>query len=107
MVRSLKPDSGHVATISITVWVRRASWNAMKPRIQCVLTQWKPGFIGSGSGPNAVKAPLRDLAWLGVAAERGVGACNRVLRMFYVGWLRRVRPGVTVGGSAADAAGAP
>jgi hypothetical protein len=23
----------------------------MKPRIQCVLTQWKPGFIASGSGP--------------------------------------------------------
>jgi hypothetical protein len=23
----------------------------MKPRIQCVLTQWKPGFIASDSGP--------------------------------------------------------
>jgi hypothetical protein len=31
--------------------MRRASWNAMKPRIQCVLTQWKPGFIASGNGP--------------------------------------------------------
>jgi hypothetical protein len=40
--------------------VRRASWNAMKPRIQCVLTQWKPGFIGSGSGPNAVKARIHS-----------------------------------------------
>jgi hypothetical protein len=34
-----KPDSGHTGTISITVQVRQASWNAMKPRIQCVLTQ--------------------------------------------------------------------
>jgi hypothetical protein len=31
--------SGHADTISITVRVRRASWNAMKPRIQCVLAQ--------------------------------------------------------------------
>jgi len=31
--------------------MRRASWNVVKPRIQCVLTQWKPGFIASGSGP--------------------------------------------------------
>ena len=23
----------------------------MKPRIQCVLTHWKSGFIASGSGP--------------------------------------------------------
>jgi hypothetical protein len=23
----------------------------MNPRIQCVLTQWKPGFIASGCGP--------------------------------------------------------
>ena len=44
---SRKPDSGHVSTISITTAVRRAIWNAMKPRIQCVLTQWKPGFIAS------------------------------------------------------------
>jgi len=34
-----KPDSGHTGTISITDRVRRASWNAVKPRIQCVLTQ--------------------------------------------------------------------
>jgi hypothetical protein len=26
-----KPDSGHAGTISLTVQVRRASWNAMKP----------------------------------------------------------------------------
>src|ERR1700748_348885 len=25
----------------------------MKPRIQCVLTQWIPGFMASGSGPTA------------------------------------------------------
>jgi len=33
----------HSGTISITVRVRAASWNAMKPRIQCVVTQWNPG----------------------------------------------------------------
>ncbi len=57
--------------------------------------------------PDAVKPPLRDLAWSSGAAERGVGACNGPLRMFYVGWLRRVWLGATVGGSAAGAAGAP
>jgi len=35
--RSRKPDSGHAGTISLTVRVHRASWNVMKPRIQCVL----------------------------------------------------------------------
>jgi len=34
-----EPDSGHTGTISIAVLVLRASWNAMKPRIQRVLTQ--------------------------------------------------------------------
>jgi len=43
-----KPDSGHTGTISITIRVRRASLSVMKPRIQCVLTQWNPGFIASG-----------------------------------------------------------
>ena len=32
-----KPDSGHTGTISITIRMRQASWNAMKPRIQRVL----------------------------------------------------------------------
>jgi hypothetical protein len=32
-------DSGHTGTTSIALRVLRASWNAMKPRIQCVLTQ--------------------------------------------------------------------
>ena len=27
------------STISLTIRLRRASWNAMNPRIQCVLTQ--------------------------------------------------------------------
>jgi len=49
MARPRKPDSGHTGTTSITVRVRQASWNAMKPRIQCVLTQWIPGFSASGS----------------------------------------------------------
>ncbi len=43
-IRFGKPDSGHAGTISITARVRRAQWNAMKPGIQCVLTQWpRPG----------------------------------------------------------------
>jgi hypothetical protein len=29
----------------------------MKPRIQCVLAQWNPGFIASGSGPMAMINP--------------------------------------------------
>jgi hypothetical protein len=27
---------------------RRASWNVVKPRIQCVLTHWMSGFRASG-----------------------------------------------------------
>ena len=49
--RSRKPDSGHAGTISITIRVRRVGWNAMKPRIQGVLTHWNPGSTASGSGP--------------------------------------------------------
>jgi hypothetical protein len=36
-VRSRKPDSGHTGLTSIRIRMRRASWNAMKPRVQCVL----------------------------------------------------------------------
>src|SRR5947207_7636082 len=45
---SRKPDSGHADIISITVRACRIRWNAMKPRIQCVLTHWIPGFTTSG-----------------------------------------------------------
>jgi diaminopimelate decarboxylase len=38
-IRFGKPDSGHAGIISITVRVRRAQWNAMKPGIQCVLSR--------------------------------------------------------------------
>jgi len=48
---SLKPDSGHVGTINLTARMRWTSQNAMKPRIQCVPTQWIPGFMASGSRP--------------------------------------------------------
>jgi hypothetical protein len=51
-----EPDSGHAGTISTTVEVRRTSRNAMKPRIQCVLTQWKPGFIASGNAAGEADA---------------------------------------------------
>ena len=46
-----KSDSGHTGTISSMIRVGRTSWNAMKPRIQRVLTQSNPGFTASGSGP--------------------------------------------------------
>ena len=36
--RPRKPDSSHAGTVSLTIRVRRASWNVMKPRIQGVLT---------------------------------------------------------------------
>jgi len=50
-VRQLpKPDSGHTGTVSTTVRMHRASWNAMKPRIQCVLTPWMSDFMASGIG---------------------------------------------------------
>ena len=42
--RSRKPDSGHIGTVSLTDRRRWAGQNAMKPRIQCVVTQWNPGF---------------------------------------------------------------
>jgi hypothetical protein len=35
----LKPDSGHTGTTSIMVRTCRTWWNAMKPQIQCILTQ--------------------------------------------------------------------
>ena len=55
--RPRKPDSGHADTISTTVRLRRTNWNAMKPRIQRVLTQWNPGSIASGRRRQPVKAP--------------------------------------------------
>jgi len=38
VARPRKPDSSHAGTISLTIRVRRASWNVLKPRIQGVLT---------------------------------------------------------------------
>jgi len=39
------------AVAPLTAWNgTRVSWNVMKPRIQCVLTQWNPGFSASGGG---------------------------------------------------------
>src|SRR5690242_18724519 len=48
-----KPDSGPISPISITIRARSPSRNAMKPRIQCVQTQWIPGFITPGRHPAA------------------------------------------------------
>jgi len=49
-LRNRAGATGATGTISITIRVRRANWNAMKPRIQCVLAQWNPGFSAFGSG---------------------------------------------------------
>ena len=43
-----RSDSGHTSTVSITIRARRARWNVMKSRFQCVLTHWKSGFTASG-----------------------------------------------------------
>jgi hypothetical protein len=75
----LETDSGHIGTISITVRVRRASRNLMKPRIHRVLTQWNPGFTAS------VSALASGLRWgprpgwrrvrvsVGLASASGLG----------------------------------
>ena len=55
---SRKPDSGHAGTISITVPMCRTRWNGMKPRIQCVLTHWIPGFTASGCRFHCVRLPV-------------------------------------------------
>jgi hypothetical protein len=34
----------------------------MKPRIQCVLTQWIPGFIASGSGPIVMSTGIHAVS---------------------------------------------
>ena len=49
---SQKSDSGHAGTTSITFRVRRASWNAMKRRVQRVLTPRKPDSMTCGSGTD-------------------------------------------------------
>ena len=40
----------------------RASWHAMKPRIQCVLTPWKPGSTASGPAPATIDGPAQTPA---------------------------------------------
>ena len=47
--------SRHSGTVSITVRVHRVSWNAMKPRFECVLTQWKPGSSAPGKRPAGAR----------------------------------------------------
>jgi hypothetical protein len=57
--RTRKPNSGHTGTISITIRARRVSWNAMKPRIHCVQTQWNPGSSPSNRRPDAVEPRIQ------------------------------------------------
>src|SRR6476619_2606417 len=73
-----EPDSGHAGTISITADMRRASWNAMKPRIQRVLTPWNPGSSASGAG-------------------RSAGANAAESRIQYVRWCVLTLPGAALG----------
>jgi hypothetical protein len=49
---SAKPDSSLTGIISITIRVRRAFRNVMKPWFQGVLTPWKSGFMASATGPT-------------------------------------------------------
>src|SRR6185437_7235976 len=71
-----KRDSGHTGTISITDRARRASWNAMKPRIQRVLAQWKPESSASGWRAVGVRRAsvlvlaVRDLGAAGLLRDR-------------------------------------
>src|SRR5262249_16930234 len=44
-----KPGTGHAGTISVTARGAPRPQNAMKPRFQCALTPWKPGFMASGT----------------------------------------------------------
>jgi hypothetical protein len=75
-LRSWKPDSGHADTISLTIHLRRASRNVMKPRIQCVLTHWIPGFIASGAWEHGSTG-----GWGAGGSGRGrVGARERYSR---------------------------
>src|SRR5689334_9860932 len=57
--RPRKPDSGHTGTIGLTVHRHRTSWNAMKPRIQCVQTHWIPGATASGRRRDPPIPPSR------------------------------------------------
>jgi len=74
-----KPDSGHAGTISTTFRVRRPSWNAMKPRIQCVRTPW----IRGSSAPDArrpmpgVRCPMSGARARRLHPASAPGACTR------------------------------
>ena len=57
--RSRKPDSGHADTV--TVRVRRASRNPMKPRIQCPLTWWIPGAFQRAGLVSLARVAEHDL----------------------------------------------
>ena len=69
-----KPDSAHAGTISLTIRVRQARWNAMKPRIQCALTQWKPGSMTSVRRPARTEAQdsfSNTATWLSLSEVKG------------------------------------
>ena len=72
-------DSGPTGTISLTVRVRRASPNVLKPRIQCVLTPWNPGFSTFSRRPppgpaGARRAPRRPSCAAAAPAASGASA---------------------------------
>src|SRR5205085_7190637 len=49
----------------------RAASNAMKPRIQCALTQWNPGFMTSGRGAEAQDSFSNTATWLSLPEVKG------------------------------------
>src|SRR4029077_14955230 len=55
---------------------RRVSWNAMRPRFQCVLAHWIRGFIAFPKGRPAPSVTVRDP----VTVRGGEGASEHVLQ---------------------------
>jgi hypothetical protein len=56
--------------------MRWASWNAMEPRIQCVLTPWNPGSSASGAGPGR-------RGWAGLAGLGRSGVSVKTVEALY------------------------
>jgi hypothetical protein len=57
VVRTVRDCAGvSGVTIAACYHATRDSWNAMKPRIQRVLTPWNPGFTTSDRRPAADQA---------------------------------------------------
>jgi hypothetical protein len=77
--------------------VRRTNRNAMKPRIQCVPTQWMPGSMASGSGPSfmAPAPPSRSAAGGGLGRRSTTARARGTRRRPSINpagpWIARLR----------------